>query len=423
MKRIILFLTIAVIALSGCKKDSLAKYDIEKSFADPSIKLEDFKKAIASGTDGFRLIITPSVGALVGGYIKFDATASAKILLDNSVVNATTPVDNVYSIKIIKTNSVLALGETSPFAVVARGIGGIDTTYSYKNTIGDTLKLVGDLLGTKLSLIKLAKKDGDEYLAGKMGQTIGAVNSLKSFAKYFKRLTTGGKSYDITFNTTAKTATFNYAKGTTFTSFSTPMIFINNGIEFTYPLVDGTNAIKSLNDLAVNLSNSSASLSVGASAAVLSNEAAPVAYDKTAAARFISSPTQGTYSESVSAFTISGVPDGLGAKTIPNFATIDFYPKVGTNAYGGFRFWLTSAYFGFYPAFTSVVTPDGKIIFTLLGYAGTATGNATRQVIINTANIIAQPEGFYIIPTANSTGVNSYDMVNVKDGSAWISFQ
>lgn len=423
MKRYILYITLVIFGLSACKKESLSKYAIEKSFDDPAIKVEDFKKALAAGTDGFKMIVIPTTSGIIGGYIKFDGTAKAKMLLDNNTANATTPFDHEYTVKVSQLNTVFGLGSTSKFAAFARAKGGIDTTYTYKYTIGDTLKLVGDVLGTKMNLVKTTKADGDEYLAGKMAKVIAEGNKLSSFEKYFKRLTIGSKSYDMSLNTANKIATFTYANGTTFTSVSTAYFYTNNSIEFKSPFIDGSTIIPSINNLVVNVAGNTATFSAGTTSATITNVSAPLIVDLTVARRFKATPPKGTWGESYDGFTISGVTDALGVKTIPDFVSIDFYPVLSGATYGGFRFYTETGYYSLFPAFTSVATTDGRLVFTLLGYAGTSTVTATSNIIARTTTIIAQTQGFYVIPTLSESGGVAYDMVNVKDATSWITFE
>ncbi|WP_442588378.1 DUF4302 domain-containing protein [Pedobacter sp. AW31-3R] len=423
MKRYILFLTLAVFGISGCKKESLSTFDIEKSFEDPNVRYEDFKKVIADGTDGFKVLIEPTTsGNLIGGYIKFESATNSKIVLDNTLQNAATPVDNGYTIKVSQTNTVLGLGGSSPFSITARAISGVDTTYSYKYTVGDTIKMVGDLLGTKMSLIKVVKADGDAYLAGKMAEIVGHVNDIMLFPRYFKRITVGTKSYDVSFNTNNKKVIFNYSDGSVYKTFSSEYAYSNSGIEFKRPFIDGNVTIPSLSELVINTSAHSATLTAGTTTATLTNELTPAAIDLTAASTFLTSPFKGDWSESYTGFTIAGVEDALGVTSIPNFFSIDLYPGDEDN-YSTLQFWLTSSYYSLTPAGAAYASEDGKLHFGFLGYLGSSTSTATSNVVVATARIFAQTEGFYVVPATGSAGGPAYDLVNARDATSWITFE
>lgn len=414
---------ITIFGLSACKKDSLSKFEIEKSFSDPAIRFEDFKKALADGTDGFKVIIEPTTSTgIIGGYIKFNTGDNATILLDNSLQNATTPFVNKYSLKISQTNSVLSLGKSTPFAVISNAIGGVDTTYTYQYSSGDTLKLVGDALGTKMSLLKMTKEDGDGYMAGKMAEVITNIDNIMHFPTYFKRITSGGKSYDVTFNTISRTAIFNYAEGSAHKMFSTAYAYSNSGLDFKKPLVDGATTISSLTNLVVNLTGHSATLSMGGATGTLTNELVPAAMDQTAANTFLTSPFKDGWSESYTGFTISGTEDALGITSIPSFYSIDFYPG-SDEEYSTVQFWLTSAYYSLIPAGVAYATEDGKLQYEFLGYLGSSTVASTSNIVARTASIFAQTEGFYVISTMSSSGAPAYDLVNVRNATSWITFE
>lgn len=405
---------VGVFMLSACKKEGLSKYDVVKSFPDSEVKLEDLKKAIATGTDGFKMIIRSSGGALAGGYLKFETGTNAKFVVDNNEVNAATPQESAYSLKVSQTNSVISFSKTGKFALFAQGMG-IDTTYTYKSSVGDTLKFLGDITGAKLSLVKTSKKDGDEFLAGKMSELIKSVASIKNLKKYFKRLSVGGQSYDLMIDEVTKILTINYNKGNAFTSFSTRFVYSNNGIEFEDALIDGTVKIGSLNDLQINLTDGTLKVSVAGTAATFTNELTPVTIDKTAAIRFVGVDQQWA---SLKGFTKDGVADYLNISGIPGLSRLTYWAKYD-DAYDvlGFTFG-TSIRYG--PALIPRIAPTGIVVFELDGVLGTLPTIADqRSKVIATINHHINASGFYVV----QTGPGTYDFVSVKDGNIWISYQ
>ena len=419
----ILYMMVLFIGFSACKKDRVVSYEIEKSFPDPAVRFEDFKKAMATGTDGFQMIIETTAGPIYAGYIKLDGSNNAKFVSDNNVTNATTPKDTKYTLAISQTNSVLSFSKTGNFSLFAAGIAA-DTSYTYKMSVGDTLKLSGNATGTKLKLVKVTKAVGDDYLAGKMGTVFTSIDNLNKFKKYFKRLTTGGKSYDIMFDIPTKSLIFMYSNGTDWATFKSKIYYTNSGVVLTTPFVDGANKISSIENLAVDVASSTATLTSGGAAATLTNEISPVAVNKTAAATFISKPPQGTYAESFTGFTINGVADGLGTTSLSGFSSLDFVAKVtiGTTSYSSLRLYLATGYYGYLPAFTCTTPADGKLFCKLAGYAGTSTNATITAGVVSYTTVITQAEGFYVIPTTAITGANTYDLVNARDATAWISF-
>jgi|GEM_PF-3338609 len=423
MKQIFYLLLIAII-FSSCAKDSIEKYEIEKSFADPSIKLDDLKKQLSTGTDGYKMTIESINGGYYGGYIKFDGTSSAKFLLDNSTVNSTTPLDTKYGISIRQTNSVLSLGSTSSFALLAKSLGGIDSTFTYKSVSGDTLRLTGDVLGSKITLIKSSKADADEYLAGKMVNTATAFNSLNTFKLYFKRLIVGTKTYDLIINPKYKYITFNYLNGTTFQRFITPFAYTNNGISLKFPFLDGTTNINSVSNLAIDLVANTATLKAGSTSATITNAAAPLTFDPSAAAKFYANgntlvaATGTSYSWlSYTGFTVNGVKDYFGVTTITGLNYLSFTPRYNAS-YDRLGFIVNGAIAAYGPAIPTSIKTNGTIAFTYLGTFGT-TPTAYTNIVNNTRIQLCDALGYYVI----QTGAAQYDFVNIKDGTTWISWE
>lgn len=417
----ILYLMILVIGVSACKKDRIVSYEIEKSFPDPSIRFEDFKKVLAAGTDGFQMVLESTTGTITGGYIKFDGSGNAKFVADNNPVNAATPKDTKYSMNLIQTNPVLGFGRSSSFGLFAAGIAA-DTSYSYKLSVGDTLKLVGNTSGTKLRLIKVIKKTGDDFLAGTMASAMTSWPMLNTFKLYFKRFTISGKTYDVVVNTRLKFVTFNALVGTSFKRFTTSYVYSSNGITLLQPFTDGALTINNLSDL-VTAANAGSG-TAGANAFTIQNAAIPLAYDITAAAAFYASGSRvvnntGTGASWVSftSFTVNGVQDSYGAMTIPGFNYLSFTPRYNVS-YDRLGFFVNGAIAAYGPAIVPSIKTNGTIVFSNFGSFGTAAV-AIRTIVTNITNQTVDALGYYVI----QSGPNQFDLVNVKDGSIWISFE
>ncbi|WEK19017.1 MAG: DUF4302 domain-containing protein [Candidatus Pedobacter colombiensis] len=418
MKNII-YLMILFTGLSACKKDRIVSYEIEKSFQDPTLKFEDFKKAIAAGTDGFQMIIESKSGSICGGYIKFDGAGNAKFVSDNNASNALTPKDTKYSLNVIQTNSVLGFGKSSSFGLFAAGLAA-DTSYSYKMSAGDTLKLVGNTSGTNLKLIKVAKKSGDDYLAGGMSTAMSKWPTLNTFKYYFKRFTVSGKTYDIVINSKLKYVTINSLVGTSFKRFTTSYVYSSNGITLLQQFVDGTLTVSNLSDLVVSANAGTGN--AGTNPFTIANASTPLVYDTGAAAAFYAGGSTAIFSGIVSwvsytGYTIEGVQDAYGVTTIPGFNYLSFTARYQPT-YDRLGFTANLALQAYGPAIPTTIKPNGTIAFSNFGSFGTAAV-AIRTIVTNVTNQTVDALGYYVI----QSGPNQFDLVNVKDGTIWISFE
>src|SRR5436190_496005 len=74
----------------------------------------------------------------------------------------------------------------------------------------DTIKLVGRFHGSKATLIRATKEEGDAYLGG---QFVLFSNYLDKIFTYFKRFTIEGQSYDIKADPLHRTIIFSWLDG------------------------------------------------------------------------------------------------------------------------------------------------------------------------------------------------------------------
>jgi hypothetical protein len=413
----IFYLLAILLSFSACKKDRITSFEIEKSFPDPNVRFEDFKQAIASGTNGFQMNIQVPDGGLYGGYIKFDGAGNLKFVGDNNIANATSPKESKYSLKVIQTNSVLSFDKTSDFGIFAIGLSA-DTSYSYKMTIGDTIKLVGNAKGTKMNLVKVQKNIADEYLAGKMAIPMTELAKISAFKKYFKRLTIGSKAYDIQLSTSTKKINVLYANGVDIKLHITRYYFSSNGLVFETPFVDGTSKFTGLDNLLINAATSSGTFSVGESTGSLTNEIKPVLIDKVSANDFLSTIDKQWVSQT--GFTKDAIIDYLNVRALSGFSRIIHWVGYETD-YDliGFTFGNSIRYG---PAVVPNIGVNGVMVFQLEGVLGTLpTATADKNKVVTTINNFVDPNGFYVVQSGVSGG--TYDLVAVNGGNLWINYR
>ncbi len=423
MKRNLTYAGICLFALFGCKNGGLTSIEIEKSFEEPSVKLEEFRKILAANPDGYRMMIQPSSGALISGFIKFETSSAAKFVTDNSLANANGLKDVVYKTSVIQTNAALSLGATSSFATIAAAAGA-DTAYTYKATTGDTIMLLGNSKATKLSLIKLVKADADSYMAGNLAAVITEFSKFNNFMYYFKRMSVAGKTYDVVLNTRLRFITFNYLDGTTFKSFTTGYTYAQNGVYLNKRFVDGTTIVSNLTGLSANLTSNTAQGKAGDAAFTVSNSGTPLTYNTTAAATFLAggntviAATNNTLSWlSYTGFTVAGVTDAFGVTGILGLNYLSYSPKYNV-AYDRLGYIVGGAIAAYGPALVPSVKTNGTIAFTSAGSFGNPAADYTVRVA-NVRNQFLDALGYYVI----QSGPVQFDLVNVRDGSTWISFQ
>lgn len=304
----------------------------------------------------------------------------------------------------------------------APGAGkGADFEFRFVSATADTIKLEGLFNQTPLILVRSASQEENKAVFPGITRMKTVLANLKT---YFKRVTIAGTAYEVRFDIPTSTISFSsYENGVRKTVTSG---FYTDGtrIAFFTPLVLGNTVLSELKD--VNMDSGAGIVNATALGAKVqfTQATAPLVYDKTVVDFFMNNPSNlGLYWDGSDGFTISGVQDAYNLKgNIPGFAGLYFFPKLSLNGAPTqtFRFYSgTTGYTGYLLAYPAVKIQDGKILFNATALYNSTTNTKIRTAQVNTALILQQPEGFYLI----NTGLQKYDLVNVKDATAWMSFR
>ncbi|EHQ25157.1 DUF4302 domain-containing protein [Mucilaginibacter paludis] len=422
MKKYLYLSALAFTCFTACKKDSLTKIPLEKSFDDQNPVVQKYQATITAG-DGWKATFNTAKGTMYNGFFKFETTGDSKFVLDYSSASAATVGTAKYTATVYNTNPTLALSSTSAFGTIASVKSlGIDTsfTFKYASATGDTVKLVGNSYGCGLTLVKIAKAEGDNYLAGQMATAMTSVANLNKFRAYYKRATINGKNYDLIFNTKAKVLTINYSSAGVFQRFVAYYSYTPNGVMLSQPFVDGTLTFSTISALQVDLPSFTATATAGTSSVAINNATTPVAIDLTSAKRFeVTIVPITNYWISYYGFTIDGVPDALNVSgIIPTFNFIAFYTKYNAS-YDRVGFWANGAVGAYGPAVVPTYPTDGRLVCTYFGSFGTSTVPAVATVVNAVRDRFIDAQGYYVF----QTGPSSYDWVSVATGRTWISFE
>lgn len=341
--------------------------------------------------------------------------------MDYDGAAASSPITNKYSLIVTQqVNPTISFDKNSSFVAFAND-AGIDTDFSFKSVNGDTLHLLGNRYGSALTLIKASAQESTDYLAGKMIQSINAINTLNSFKLYFKRFTANNKIYDLIISPQLNIITFNYTVNGVFQRFHSYYAHTTNGILFRTPFVDENLSITELNNFQINTTANTATVMAGTISASIASSATPLILDLQAAQKFYNEP-YGGYWASDYGFTINGIENAFNLTSIPGYSGITYNPKYGSGFDALLFYYNANRIYG--PAILTRTESNGKIVFhsyagNFSNPAGSNPGAPHTTTIASFRNQWLDPMGYFVIQTSPI----SFDLVGARNGNIWISFK
>jgi len=315
----------------------------------------------------------------------------------------------------------------SPFGV---GYGwGTDFEFSFSDsvsaaTLGDTIRLTGNLNSARAMLVKATKAQRDAYYAGGLKSTMLAWGNIQN---YFKRVTAGATQFEMTPGLGgAKSIDINTLDGSgNLKSANSSLYFTATSVNLVTPVVVGTQTVNRFENIVWDPGTATISTSInGTTAALIAGSTSPLKNDVNAPrAWWNKAVNAGEYWVTETNFHINGKDDFYNIAALPAFAGFTiFWPRFGVT--GGVNYDLYSPIVianggvsinygvGYRPP---VFTAGGTVIFPLYVTLGTIPTAARNEGIK-----IGEATGYYLILKEDNL---TYDMVNVADAKSWIQWQ
>jgi hypothetical protein len=424
MKKILLY-GLLLVCFSACKK---SKNEPDQR---PDDRLREtlaaYEQQLTGASNGWIGYLYPKGG---GGYtFKFKFNDKNRVISFSDLTKeySTTPRESSYRLRGTQLPALYFDTYTylniiaDPDPEISGGAAGVgkesDFEFSFVSSSPDTIRLVGNFNKSDLVLVRAKADQGDDYIE-KAFNTNFLISKLNNFTYYHNLLTIGGKKYNITINTSIHTVSFYYAVNGQFKRFTTEYATSATGIELRDPFIDGNVIISEFHDFVVNDGAKTMTMVAGKTSVSTTNEAVPLIIDLDAPRRMVSA---GYVFSSDFGFTMNGVENAQNVTNIPGYLGIE-YSFNYAQGYDALFFYYRNAtgnvaYMA--PAILNRITTDGKLIF--YGYAGafgTSPGTAGAAIINNVVAQMLEVQGYYVF----ETGLNSYDLVSVKDGKNWIRF-
>lgn len=428
MKKFALYILALVLVAVSCKKDD---YVFDQS---PDERLNEalarYQSVLTGSATGWKATIQPALGGVFHYFLQFNNENRVLMYADFDVTTAGTKGESSYRLKalqqptlIFDTYSYLHL-LSDPDARVNGGELGSglqsDFEFTIESASEDSVVLVGRVNKTKFKLERATQAEMDAWQNGDWLDILLFLN-VQHIENYFKRLTIGGNTYEVTIDQVSRIIRFQWLSGGNLQTFTTYYNFNSEGVILGNPLVNGDQTITGFSNLEWNENTRVLSLSSGSTPGTISGAAAPLRVDLNAPQRWWQEAIdRDSYWYSPDGFHVNGVDDGYDLNSLDRYYYTVYWPGYEPGGYDLFApVFINNTGDGLtlqYGAAPDIPTfTAGKAIFEFLGTLGPhpSSGPAFRSI-----QTLFHPEGFYFVETSKG-----YDMVSVADSRIWISWQ
>ena len=440
------FLFLLLVAFASCKKDDDAAFE-QSPDERINATLSKYQSTLTGAPNGWIAVVQPSGGGAYSFYFRFNDANRVTMYSDFDEESAVTPRESSYRLKALQQPSLLfdtysylhLLSDPNESTItIQSNVNGLrggqlgqgllsDFEFAIDSVSADSVWLTGRQHGTKATMVKATAQQAAAYANGRLGQGLQQTRNLNQILYYFKRLTLGSVTYDVSINDNLKIISFTWVDGNgAVQTFSTTYYYTVDGIMFVNPFNDGTQIITGFTDLSWNASTTSLSVKAGNNTGSLSGVNTPIAVDKAAPGRWWNmAASNATYWVSENGFHVNGVDDAYNIKSLKQDTWSYFYllywPQFGSNydlfapVFINQEKTAIDLFYGSAPR-QPTITSDGRIVFRELGtlgsYPTSGPASLSRTRLYNSS-------GFYLVQTSATT----FDMVSAADSRIWITWE
>jgi hypothetical protein len=194
--------TAVVLFLVGCSQQDDLVIPVEPSYADPQLKLDEFKQKLASGTDGWQGLLTPKKGKMFTLFFTLDNTGEVSMLADADTVAAKTFSRSKYRVELTQHVNASVVFEAG--SNLERIPSIVDKEYAYQYSSGDTLFLLGSQYGDVLKLTKTTSAERQAYETRQLKSSMQQIAKYLSGVRYLSFQPEPGKIIQFSLNPLAR---------------------------------------------------------------------------------------------------------------------------------------------------------------------------------------------------------------------------
>lgn len=422
MKSILSYIILAAVLLASCSKEDDPVFS---ETADQRINrvLAEYETALTSSPNGWNAELTTKNEVTYRFHFSFDKSNRVQMFSDFDGITAAVRKESSYRLKALQQPALLFDTYSyihilsDPADSISGGPVGVglnaDFEFSLDSMSADRIKLTGRQQGSVMILRRASTQDVDAWQTGKWAGGTRIADVKNRIRNYFKRLTVGGRQYEVRVDPSFHTITFLYRDaGGTARTHTTGYNYSANGLVLDEPLVNGASTITSLSGMTWN--GATLSLSVnGNTAGNIAGAIAPLVIDATAGQRWYQASQQSYWSGTP--FNINGVWDPFGITKLKDFYFLIFQFGAQYDLFGFVFLGPNGLELHYGVAADTPTFINGRTIFTSLGDLGVPPPEAQSAYQQTKAKLI-NPDGFWFI----QTGPNQYDMVDATDATSYM---
>ena len=431
---------------AACRKEDKPAFD-QSPDERINATLAKYQELLAGSQYGWKAVVHPTGGGAYSFYFKFNNQNRVVMYSDFDSTSAVTPRESSYRLKALQQPSLIfdtysylhLLADPNEAAVVLSDVNGkrggrlgvglqSDFEYALDSATADKVYLTGRQHNTRAVLTKASQQEAAALENRQLGSSLLQLQNLNKILFYFKRLTIGGKAYDVSLNDDTKTVAFTWVDGSgAVRTFNTTYYYTLNGIQFSTPFDDGSQIITGFTNIVWDAAASTLTVSANSNTGTIAGVNSPIAVDKEAPGRWWNTAaSSGSFWLSENGFHVNGVDDAFNIKSLTSgtfrYGFLIYWPQYGSNydlfgpvfldAAGG----TPSLFYGTAPR-NITITNDGRVVFRELGILG--TGFPTAGSMAASRIQLYNSGGYYFVQTSGT----SFDMVSAADSRIWITWE
>lgn len=447
LKNTFFYAMAVLLFFASCRKDEPNAF--EKSPDERISETLAAYQALLSGAEyGWNAVIHPAGGGAYSFYFKFNEANRVVMYSDFDSASAVTARESSYRLKALQqpslifdtysylhllsdpnesTNNVQANVNGFRGGTLGQGLRS-DFEFAIDTATADLVLLTGRQNGARAVFVKATQQEAAAYGNGQFASALLQMRNINKILYYFKRLTLGGKTYEVSINDNAKTIAFIWVNSSgNVSTFHTTYYYTMDGIRFTVPFNDGTQTITGFTGISWNANSMQFTVTANNTTGTITGVNNPVAVDRSAPARWrnYAIANGGTYWISVNGFHVNGVDDAYNIKSLQNdtwsYLYLLYWPQVNAGEDFMGPVFLNperdsvDLFYGTFPRSPNITT-DGRAIFRENRTLGTYPDSGPAALM---RNQLYDARGYYFVQTSET----SYDMVSAADSRIWITWE
>ncbi|GAA4323398.1 hypothetical protein GCM10023149_24320 [Mucilaginibacter gynuensis] len=245
MKKYIIYTLLSVGLLASCKK-GVDPAPGERPEERTEAKLKEYNDALTGSTNGWVAYLYPDGGSGFSFYMKFSTNNRVTMLADISEQSTQDVHESSYRLKSVLAPSLLfdtynymhILADPAP--EVNGGVAGwglySDFEFSFDKVSGDTITLRGNLLDSKLILIKATAAQAESYNNKGLNTLVNDILGYTAENQYLFVNLGDATQVQATINASNKIFTLNWLKDNVISTSSSAFAFTLTGIVLKEPV-------------------------------------------------------------------------------------------------------------------------------------------------------------------------------------------